>query len=68
MIRVLVVDDHPSVRAGLQGLLLREPGIVPVGASDSADAALAHAGERVADVVLADYHCRRRTASCWDGS
>lgn len=56
MIRVLVVDDHPSVRAGLHGLLLREPGMVPVGASDSADAALEHAGARAADVVLADYH------------
>jgi DNA-binding NarL/FixJ family response regulator len=55
VIRVLVVDDHPSVRAGLHGLLLREPGIVPVGASDSADAALAQAGARAADVVLADY-------------
>lgn len=56
MIRVLVVDDHPSVRAGLQGLLRSEPGIVPVGATDTADAALAQAAARAVDVVLADYH------------
>jgi DNA-binding NarL/FixJ family response regulator len=56
MIRVLIVDDHPSVRAGLQGLLRCEPGIVPVGVSETADAALAEAGARALDIVLADYH------------
>jgi len=59
MIRVLVVDDHPSVRAGLQGLLRCEPGIVPVGASDSAETAFVQASERDADVVFADYHLPR---------
>lgn len=59
MISVLIVDDHPSVRAGLQGLLRCEPGFVPVGVSETADAALAEAGARAVDVVLADYHLPR---------
>jgi DNA-binding NarL/FixJ family response regulator len=57
-IRVLVVDDHPAVRAGLLSMLGDEPGIEPAGAA--ASAAEAHeawlaASDRV-DVVLADYH------------
>ena len=56
MIRVLIVDDHPSVRAGLSGLLRYEPGFVLVGASATADDALAQVGARAPDVVLADYH------------
>jgi len=55
VIRVLIVDDHPSVRAGLYGLLRSEPGFVPVGASATADDALAQVGARAPDVVLADY-------------
>jgi len=56
MIRVLIVDDHPTLRAGLHGLLFAEPGIVPVGTSDSAEDALAQVGGHTPDVVLADYH------------
>jgi DNA-binding NarL/FixJ family response regulator len=56
VIRVLVVDDHASVRAGLHGLLRSEPGIVPVGASATAEDALAQAAHHEPDVVLADYH------------
>ena len=56
MIRVLIVDDHPTVRAGLHGLLFAEPGIVPVGTSGSAEDALAQVRGRTPDVVLADYH------------
>ena len=55
MIRVLIVDDHPAVRAGLHGLLRVEPGIVPVGSSATAADALARIGSHAADVVLADY-------------
>jgi len=56
-IRVLVVDDHASVRAGLLALLAREPGIEPVGGA--ATAAEAHdlwLGGARADVVVIDQH------------
>jgi DNA-binding NarL/FixJ family response regulator len=56
VIRVLIVDDHPTVPVGLHGLLRAEPGIVPVGTSASADDALAQVDARTPDVVLADYH------------
>jgi two-component system, NarL family, response regulator DevR len=56
MIRVLIVDDHPSVRTGLHGLLRSEPGIVPVATSATAEDALMQAARCDPDVVLADYH------------
>ena len=31
MIRVLVVDDHPVLRAGLEAVLRTEPGFICVG-------------------------------------
>ena len=68
MIRVLIVDDHPSVRVGLYALLRSEPGFVPVGASATAEDAVAQVGARAPDVVLADYHLPDQTASCSDGS
>ena len=30
-LRVLVVDDHAAVRAGVQTMMAREPGLQPVG-------------------------------------
>jgi len=54
MIRVLVVDDHPVLRAGLEAVLRAEPGFVCVGvAADGAEM------ERVArrttpDVIVLD--------------
>ena len=39
MIRVLVIDDHPVMRTGLEALLRAEPGFVCVG---SAPVAAAH--------------------------
>ena len=33
MIRVLIVDDHPVVRAGLEAILRTEPGLAPVGSA-----------------------------------
>jgi DNA-binding NarL/FixJ family response regulator len=54
-IRVLVVDDHPAVRAGLEGLFVGEPAIDCVatlaGASDLMQAVRA----KRPDVVVLDY-------------
>ncbi len=61
MIRVLVVDDHPTIRAGLRLCLRREPGLLPVGAADSADTAMAAARALGADVVLLDLHLPDRS-------
>lgn len=55
-VRVLIVDDHPAVRAGLQGVLDADPGLVPVGAVGTARAALAECERLVPDVVVVDYH------------
>ena len=54
MIRVLVVDDHPVLRAGLEAVLRSEPGFVCVGvAADGA--AMARVLHRTApDVVVLD--------------
>jgi DNA-binding NarL/FixJ family response regulator len=56
MIQVLVVDDHPAIRAGLLALLRAEPGIVPVGACETPGEALALAATRRVDVALVDFH------------
>jgi DNA-binding NarL/FixJ family response regulator len=54
MIRLLIVDDHPVVRAGLVGLLSDEPGFEVVAeAADGAQAVRLAAATRP-DVVLMD--------------
>jgi DNA-binding NarL/FixJ family response regulator len=54
MIRVLVVDDHPVLRAGLEAVLRAEPGFVCVGvAADGSE--MGRALHRTApDVVVLD--------------
>ena len=54
MIRVLVVDDHPVVRAGLCGMLAAEPGVEVVGEASSAAGAAAATRAHHPDVVLMD--------------
>jgi DNA-binding NarL/FixJ family response regulator len=54
VIRVLVVDDHPVVRAGLRGVLARYPDIDVVGEASSATEAVAAARAHQPDVVLMD--------------
>ncbi|WP_440312258.1 response regulator [Leucobacter chromiireducens] len=54
MSRVLVVDDHPIVRAGIVGLLETEAGVTVVGEAESGEAALALLGDAQPDVVLMD--------------
>jgi two-component system, NarL family, response regulator DevR len=56
MIRVLLVDDHPALRAGLFSVLRAEPGIVPQAAVASPREALAEMERGMPDLVLLDYH------------
>jgi DNA-binding NarL/FixJ family response regulator len=54
VIRVLVVDDHAVVRAGLRRVLDAEPDIETVGEAADADRAVYEAIEQKPDVVLMD--------------
>jgi DNA-binding NarL/FixJ family response regulator len=54
MIRVVVVDDHPVVRAGLRGMLAAHPDIEVAGEASSAAGAVTAVVEHRPDVVLMD--------------
>ena len=54
MIRVLITDDHPLARAGLEHLLGALDDITVVGAAGSGAEAVRLAGEHEPDVVLMD--------------
>lgn len=54
MIRLLIADDHPVVRAGLAGLLSDEPGLDVVGEAADGDEAVRLAAATRPDVVLMD--------------
>jgi DNA-binding NarL/FixJ family response regulator len=54
MIRVLLVDDHPMVRAGLEAILRLEPGLVPVGTAEDGRELIAKVRRARPDVVVMD--------------
>jgi DNA-binding NarL/FixJ family response regulator len=54
-IEVVVVDDHPAVRAGLLGLVQAEPGLTCTAAAGSGTEALDAVRSTGATVVIADY-------------
>jgi DNA-binding NarL/FixJ family response regulator len=54
MIAVMIVDDHPLVRAGLAGLIGSAPGLRVVGEADTGERAVELAAEVEPDVVLMD--------------
>lgn len=54
MIRVLIVDDHPVVRAGLRALFSSEPGFDVVGEAESAATSIAFCRQERTDLVLMD--------------
>src|SRR6185503_20923907 len=53
-IRVLLIDDHPVVRAGLHALLASEPGIEVVGESGSGEIGVRMARDSRPDIVVTD--------------
>jgi DNA-binding NarL/FixJ family response regulator len=59
--RVLVVDDHPAVRAGLRELLADEADFEVVAALSSAEAGLRVAERDPVDVAVADYQLGGRS-------
>lgn len=60
MIRVVIVDDHPAMRAGLRTVIEAEPGIVFAGQSAGDEEGLDQELERARpDLVLLDYHLPR---------
>jgi DNA-binding NarL/FixJ family response regulator len=54
MIRLVIVDDHPVVRAGLVGMLSDEPGFEVVGEASDGDQATRITAATSPDVVLMD--------------
>lgn len=59
MIRLLIADDHPIVRAGLSGLLSDEPGFEVVAEASDGDEAVRLATATAPDVVLMDLRMPR---------
>ncbi|SDI33108.1 DNA-binding response regulator, NarL/FixJ family, contains REC and HTH domains [Actinokineospora alba] len=54
MIRIVLVDDHPVVRAGLRALIDGQDDLSVVGEADGLDAALGAVASQRPDVVLMD--------------
>jgi DNA-binding NarL/FixJ family response regulator len=53
-IRVLIVDDHPIVRAGIEGILVRQDDVEVVGEATTGAEAVVMTRDLVPDVVLMD--------------
>jgi len=56
VISILVVDDHPALRAGLLAVLRTEPGVVPVATASCPEDLWPQFNRTRPDVVLLDYH------------
>ena len=60
MIRMLMVDDHPALRAGLNAVLQAAPGFVPVDAVEGEHDLWPALRRSRPDVILLDYHLEGR--------
>jgi DNA-binding NarL/FixJ family response regulator len=56
MIRIMLVDDHAAVRAGLETVLAREPDLIPVAATEGNEELWPHVRRTRPDLVLLDFH------------
>ena len=56
MIRILIVDDHPAMRAGLSAALRAEPSLVPLNVASSVADLWPTLNRTKPDVVVLDYH------------
>jgi DNA-binding NarL/FixJ family response regulator len=56
MIRVVIVDDHPAVRSGLETVLSADPELIPVGTAESEMDLWPLLHRTRPDVVILDYH------------
>ncbi len=56
MIRIMLVDDHGAVRAGLETVLGSEPGLEPVAATEGGEELWPDFHRTRPDLVLLDYH------------
>ena len=61
MIRVLIVDDHELLRAGLRSRLEQEPGISVVGEADTAQRAVLMARRLQPDLIMLDLLLPRKS-------
>jgi DNA-binding NarL/FixJ family response regulator len=56
VIRILIVDDHPALRAGLTAVFEAEPGLVVVGCAAGPEQLFPLLHRTRPDVVVVDYH------------
>jgi DNA-binding NarL/FixJ family response regulator len=56
VIRLVLVDDHPALRAGLQAVLRAEPGLVVLGEASDTEELWPLLKRTRPDVILLDYH------------
>jgi DNA-binding NarL/FixJ family response regulator len=61
MIRVLIVDDHALLRAGLRSVLERDSGIAVVGEAETAERAVLMARKLQPDMILLDLLLPRKS-------